>query len=140
MKKLICVCLLMLVVTGLCISAGATGTEKATLASSSSVQQGKTVAISVCLSDCDVATGYTVELIYDENLFELVGGTWQPQDKPFGTDSNVGTFLLDGAEAPNRQILTFTLQAKENTEANKVAEVTAKVTLLTEAGEIPVTV
>ena len=138
MKKLICVCLLMLVVTGLYISAGATGTEKATLASSESVQPGKTIAISISLSGCDVANGYTVELIYDKNIYELVGGTWQPQDLPFGTDSDSGTFLLEVPEVPNRSILTFTLRAMDEVASGTVTEISCKVTLLTEAGEIPV--
>lgn len=136
MKKLICICLLALVLTGLCVSVGATGTEKAVLASSSSVQQGKTVAISVNLSGCDVANGYTVELIYDKDIFELVGGTWQPQDKPFGTDSDLGSFLLDTPEAPNRQILTFTLRAKEDAPLDTDTEVGCNVTLMTDGGEI----
>ncbi len=140
MKKIICLCLLTLALTGLIVSAGATGTEKAVLASSSSVQQDKTVAISVSLSGCDVADGYSVELIYDKDVFELVGGTWQPQDKPFGTDTDEGIFLLDAPEAPNRQILTFTLRAKENAKASTVTEVSCKVSLLTAEGEIPVTV
>ena len=141
MKKLICLCLLMLVVTGLCISVGATtGTEKAVLACSSGVQPGKTIAISVNLSGCGVANGYTVELIYDHSLFELVGGTWQPQDTPFGTEADVGTFTMAQPAAPNHQILTFTLRAAEDAKIGPMVDITCAVTLHTEEGDISVPV
>lgn len=141
MKKLITVCLAVLVLSGLLVAAAATGTERAVLASSEKVQQGKTVAVSVTLSDCDAVNGYTVELIYDKTVFELAGATWQPQDMPFGTDSDVGTFLLDVPQIPSKSpILTFTLQAKADVAVDTISEVSCGVTLLTEEGEIPVAV
>lgn len=141
MKKLITVCIITLLLTGLFVTAAAAGTERAVLASSERVQQGKTVAVSVTLSDCGAVNGYTVELIYDKTIFELAGATWQPQDLPFGTESDVATFLLDAPQIPGKSpILTFTLQAKADVAVGTESQITCAVTLLTEEGEIPVTV
>ena len=146
MKKLIGVCLAVLVISALFVTAAATGTERAVLASSERVQQGKTVAVSVTLSDCGVVNGYTVELMYDKTVFELAGATWQPQDLPFGTEADAGTFLLETPQVPGKSpILTFTLLAKAEVAVGTVSEVSCAVTLLTDAGEIsaavqPVTV
>lgn len=141
MKKLICLCLTLLVLGALCIAASATGTERAILASGEKVQQGKPIAFSVTLADCGEVSGYTVELVYDAAIFELNGATWQPSDKPFGMDSNIATFTLDAPAVPgNSPILSFTLLAKEDAPLDTVSEVTCAITLHTEAGDIPVTV
>ncbi len=142
MKKTICICLMVLVLTGLCFSVGAEGETKAVLASSENVRQGKTVAISVSMSNCGVVNGYVVELVYDKEVFDLVGGTWQLEDKsPFGTESDIGQFdLYTPAEPGNSPILTFTLRAKLEAELDLVTEVNCNITLLTDEGEIPVTV
>lgn len=142
MKKFICICLLALVLSGLCLAAGATGETRAVLASSENVRQGKTVAISVTLSDCDVVKGYTVELVYDKAVFELVGGTWQLEEKPpFGTDSDTGSLELYEPAAPgNSPILTFTLRAQKDAELDLVSEVSCNILLVTDAGEVSVPV
>lgn len=141
MKKLICLCLTMLMLGALCIMASATGTERAILASGEKAQQGKPIAFSVTLADCGEVSGYTVELVYDAAIFELNGATWQPSDKPFGIDSNIGTFTLEAPAVPgNSPILSFTLLAKEDAPLDTVSEVTCVITLHAEAGEIPVTV
>lgn len=141
MKKLIYLCLTILVLGALCITAAATGTERAILASGEKVQQGKPIAFSVTLADCGEVNGYTVELVYDTAIFELNGATWQPSDKPFGTDSNTGTFPLDAPAVPgNSPILSFTLLAKEDAPLDSVSEVTCNITLHTEAGDVPVAV
>lgn len=139
MKKLITLCLVLLVLSGLFVAAAAAGEERAVLATSEKVQQGKTVAVSVTLSNCGAVNGYTVELIYDPAVFELAGATWQPQDLPFGTDSNVATFLLETPQIPGKSpILTFTLQAKADVAVDTLSEVGCTVTLLTDEGEMPV--
>ena len=142
MKKWICLWLIVLLLGALCIAAGAaTGEEKAVLATSEKVQQGKTVAISVTLGNCGEIGGYTVELLYDKEIFELAGATWQPQDLPFGTESDVGTFLLEQVQPAGKSpILTFTLQAKAEVPVGTVTEVSCNVTLIAEEGEIPAAV
>lgn len=141
MKKLICLCLTVLLLGTLWVSAAATGTERAILASGEKAQPGKPLAFSVTLADCGEVSGYTVELVYDKAIFQLNGATWQPSDKPFGIDSDVATFLLDEPQVPgNSPILSFTLLTLEEAPVDTVSEVTCVITLMTEAGEVPVTV
>lgn len=141
MKKLLCICLLALVLCGLGLSAAAEGEPQAILASSQNVLPERNLAVSVTLSDCGIVNGYRVELIYDKTVFTLNGGKWNQSGVPLDTAADVQEYLLDEACEPgNSPVMTFLLKTSKDAQLDLVCEVTCNITLLTDAGEIPVTV
>ena len=141
MKKLICICMMALVLWGLCLGASAEGEPQAVLAASQNVRQGKTVAVSVTLSDCGAVNGYKVELVYDKEVFTLIAGIWKQTNESLDHTTDLQTCeIYPAAEPGNSPIMTFTLRAAPDAELGKVCDVTCNITLLTDQGEIPVTV
>lgn len=140
MKKLICICLMALVICGLCLGVSAEGEPTATLASSENVRQGKTIAVALALDNCGPVNGYRVELVYDKEIFSLTAGIWKQTNEPLDLEADIQQCeIFPAAEPGNSPIMTFTLRAALDAPLDQVCEVTCIVTLLTEEGEITVT-
>jgi len=141
MKKLMYICLLALVLCGLCFGVAAEGEPQAVLASSENVLPGKNLAVSVSLSNCGVVNGYRVELVYDKTVFSINGGKWNQTGDPLEKTQDIQEYILPVPMEPgNSPVMTLMLLTSVDAELDKICEVSCNITLLTDEGEIPVTV
>jgi len=79
--------------------------------------RGETFTVTAKLTNTDAIKLGTVMLIFDDSIFELVGGKCLVPDTMMGkivVPNKAGTFLLDAATAVSGDIFTFAFKVKEN--------------------------
>lgn len=77
MKKLLCICAVVLMLCGLSVAASAAGTEMVTVKTSvADPVPGTLVEISIAITGAEPVTSCDIMFAYDEAVFEMVSGGW----------------------------------------------------------------
>ena len=137
MKKLFTVCICILLLAAVTVTAFAAETAKLTISTqNTAVMPGDTVDFSVSLSDIKSCRSAGLMLNYDKAVFDFVAGKCTV-DKTIMADfsDGIGVFALEKAAAISGEVFTFRLKVKSNA-ASGTYSITAKGNARTQDGAV----
>lgn len=114
MKKMITVCLCLLLVAAMAATVYAAGTSFSVSASQKTLYRGDTVTLTVSASSGTPATNYGLKLVYDSSALELVGGNCSVPGALVNSFNNGFAFLFQEPTAYSGTVGTVTLKVKSN--------------------------
>ena len=136
MKKVFIMLLCLLLLFALTLTVCAAGSSVALQASTKNVQSGEAFAGEAVLDNTQAVTMGTVALSYDENVFELTGGTCHVQGAMVGQvipNKKAGAFLLTLPKKLSGNMFTFEFRVKDGAPQGTY-EITAKAAVGTTGG------
>lgn len=134
MKKLICVCLMALLLVGLTVAVSAKGNEKVTIVAAEDADPGEAVAFIVSVSGSDLVYDCEVTPVFDEDVFTLVSASWIVKADETAVNEKTGAPIAIWEEptAIDGELCTIVLRVKEDVAPGVVTEVSCSVNVTDE--------
>ncbi len=116
MKKLLCLCAILMLVLGLSVVASAAPTTAAVVgASETAPVPGEMVVVTVSLTGCDPVRSCKLVFDYDSAVFEPAIGAWMiAGDSRFDPATGTASINWETAEAPDGQVFMLNLKVRKD--------------------------
>lgn len=117
MKKIIPVLLCVLLIGALALSVSAEGSNVSITPSATTLERGNTFTVVANLTNTDNVNVGAIALSFDENVFELTGGSCHIENAALGqvgVNDKAGAFMLNSPTVLSGKLFTFNFRVKDN--------------------------